>query len=366
MPYSFHRLDSFVGYESGMPSPEFYQRLWEHGAEAAGEEMLFETIEHLRKKKQRVSAADSIAALTLARGLKTLRGHLELSRNDVLDGLAAAIIKDALEAPLPWNRRGTLASGTDPMLVEMVSAFSGERIGKLAPGTPRPPLVLDVHEQLRRAAIEPARTTAHLEVSLVDAEGLARSRVLHRLRVLEVPGFVLTRRPSLTRADTTLTEAWAITQLLEAEPALIEAAAYGATLEAAAAARLEEGIGRAAGIRELARLLDEAALVGIDTLTGRLVAEGAPASREPSPTSPSSAGPSPRSLHSTTMASCSARPAPRSSARPSRRRSSAACGSSRASAARPERPRWTGRSPCVTRCASADRSSRWTVRAPRR
>src|SRR5262249_35060201 len=53
VPYSFHRLDSFVGYESGMPSPEFYQRVWETGADAAGEEMLFTAVQHLRAKKQR-------------------------------------------------------------------------------------------------------------------------------------------------------------------------------------------------------------------------------------------------------------------------------------------------------------------------
>src|SRR5262249_30334144 len=50
VPYSFHRLDSFVGYESGMPSPEFYQRVWEEGADAAGEDMLFTAVKHLRAK----------------------------------------------------------------------------------------------------------------------------------------------------------------------------------------------------------------------------------------------------------------------------------------------------------------------------
>lgn len=273
VPYSFHRLDSFVGYESGMPSPEFYQRVWERGAEAAGETMLFDTISHLRRKRQRVSPADAIAALTLASGLKTLRGHLELSRIDVLDGLAAAIVKDALDAPLPWNRRGVLASGTDPMLVEMVSAFSGERVGKLARGTPQPPLVADVAEQLERAGIAPKRVAAPVVISLADAAGLERSRVLHRLRVLKIPGFDLLRRPSLARAETDLSEEWRLTAVLEAESGLIEASAYGATLESAAAARLEEGVRHASGIRDLAEILGEAALVGIATLTDRLFGE---------------------------------------------------------------------------------------------
>jgi hypothetical protein len=270
VPYSFHRLDSFVGYESGMPSPEFYQRLWEVGADDAGEQMLFEAITHLRKKKQRVSPADAIAAMTLARGLRTLRGHDELARVDVLDGLAAAVVKDALDAPLPWNRRGVLLKGTDPMLVEIVSSFSGDRVGKLAKGTPLPPLVPDAFEALARVGVALERTAREVPVVLTEAAGLDRSRVLHRLRVLEIPGIVLTKAPTFDRDRTALTELWTISRTLEQEPALIEAAAYGATLESAAAARLEEKVETARGMASLAKHLREAALVGVETLAGRL------------------------------------------------------------------------------------------------
>lgn len=273
VPYSFRRLDAFVGYESGMPSPEFYQRVWESGADAAGETMLFFAIAHLREKKQRVSPADSIAAMTLARGLRMLRGHEELARVDVLDGLAAAVLKDALDAPLPWNRRGVLAHGTDPMLLEIVKAFSGERVGKLAPTTPRPPLLHDAIAELERVGVAPKRTPERITAMLTEASGLERSRVLHRLRFLEVPGFKLTRAPSFGRDDTKLSEDWSITQLLEAEPALIEASAYGATLEAAAAAKLEQSIPSVSKLSVLTRLLREAALLGIPSLTSRLVAE---------------------------------------------------------------------------------------------
>lgn len=270
VPYSFRRLDAFVGYESGMPSPEFYQRLWDDGADAAGEHMLFAAIEHLRKKKQRVSPADAIAAMTLARGLRTLRGHEELARVDVLDGLAAAIVKDALEAPLPWNRRGTLMRGTDPMLVEIVAAFSGDRVGRLAEGTPLPPLVPDAFDELERVGIELQRTARDVTIVLTEPAGLEASRVLHRLRVLRVPGITLVQEPSFDRDRTALTEVWNVVRVLEQEPALIEAAAYGATLESAAAARLEESVGAARGMSTLARHLREAALVGIGTLATRL------------------------------------------------------------------------------------------------
>jgi hypothetical protein len=278
VPYSFRRLDSFVGYESGMPSPEFYQRVWERGADAAGEEMLGAAVSHLRKKKQRVSAADAIAAMTLARGLRTLRGHEELGRVDVLDGLAGAIIKEALDAPLPWNRRGVLARGTDPMLVEIVRAFSGERLGRLAAGTPRPPLLRDVESELARVGIAARPDDAkaqRIAADLTDPRGLEASRILHRLRVLGIPGFSLTRAPSFARTRTSLAEEWSVSVAspLEYESSLIEAAAYGASLEAAAGARLEEQIALGTGLTLLARLLREAALVGIDSLTFRLLGD---------------------------------------------------------------------------------------------
>ena len=269
IPFSFKRLDSFAGYASGMPSPEFHQKVWEDGAEKAAEAMLFTAATHLRKKAQRVSPADLIAAKTLSEGLRLLRGHEALGRVDVLDGLAGALVKDALEAPLPWTRRGVLAAGTDPMLVELVAAFSGTRVGTLAEGTPRPPLAIDAFTEIERAGIPLDRSVAAVRADLGTPAGVARSRVLHRLRILAIPGFTRTRGLSLSRAHTNLVEDWTAARLLETDAALIEAAVYGATLEAAAAAKLEEQTRDAVGLRALADALVEAALAGITSLTGR-------------------------------------------------------------------------------------------------
>ena len=271
VPYSFRRLDAFVGYESGMPSPAFYQRAWEDGPAAAGEHMLWSAITHLREQRQHVSPADAIAALTLARGLSTLRGHAELGRVDVLDGLAAAVVKDALDVPLPWTRRGTLLRGTDPLIVAIVAAFSGDRVGALAAGTPHPPLVADAFAALARAGIALDRTERAIVVSLAD--DLGKSRVLHRLRVLGIPGFTLVRAPSFDRDHTRLEEEWRVTHVLDAEAALIEAAVHGATLESAAAAKLEEALADGRGIAVVARTLRTAVLVGVESLTLRLATE---------------------------------------------------------------------------------------------
>jgi hypothetical protein len=283
VPYSFHRLDAFTGYQSGMPSPLFYQKVWDEGQETAAESMLFEAIKHLREKLQRVSPADSIAASTLAHGLKMIRGHEALARIDVLDGLASALVKDSLEAPLPWNRRGTLLARTDPMLVEIVAAFSGDRIGKLAPETPRPPLVHDAFAELENVGIELTRTAKVISVSMTDEKGLRKSRVLHRLRVLGIPGFTLKRAMKLKRGETDLSEQWSVQRALDADAALVEAAMFGATLESATVGKLEHRTGAGKNIAELAEILGDAVLCGIHTLTGRLLADvTAIVGREPS------------------------------------------------------------------------------------
>jgi hypothetical protein len=273
VPYSFHRLDSFVGYEAGMPSPGFYQAVWDEGPHAAPETMLFRAIERLRKKKQLVSPADAIAASTAAQGLKALRGHAALARVDILDGLATALLKDALDAPLPWSRRGKLLARTDPMLVEIVAAFSGERTGKLAEGTPRPPLVRDAFDQIKAVGIDLQPASAAIEADLTDPRGLVRSRVLHRLRILDIPGFSRVRAPAWGRAGGSLSEAWVVQRMLDADAALIEAAAYGASLEAAAAGKLEELFVNAEDLSAVADLLFEAALAGIHDLGARLLAD---------------------------------------------------------------------------------------------
>ncbi len=273
VPFSFRRLDSFAGYASGMPSPGFYQSVWEMGPDVAGEAMLFLAIRHLRQKKQRVSPADAIAASTLARGLQRLRGHGALSRIDVLDGLAGALVKDALVAPLPWTRRGVLSSRTEPMLAELVHAFAGAKVGRLHPRTPRPPLLHDALAELERVGVALTRQGARTRAQLTSPEGARKSMILHRFRTLGIPGFSLVRAANLSRTHTDLSEEWSITHMLETDPALIEASLYGATLEGAASARIEESRRDAPDVASIAEALALAAACGLRTLTERGLAD---------------------------------------------------------------------------------------------
>lgn len=269
VPYSFRQLDAFSGYQSGMPSPGYYQQLWEGGAGAAAQGLLRSVAERLRARRIPVSTADLIAARGLAQGLALMRGHPYETRVDVLDGLAGALISDDLEQPLPWTGRGPLGAGSHPVVVEMVAACAGETEGHLHPDTPLPPLVHDVAEQLARLGL--ADADAPVTFDLTDPNGLTRSRILHRLRVLDVPGFTRVSGPS-DGADPVFTERWEPGPVSGREAALIEAGAYGARLDEAASVLLGErarAVGTDAG--PLAGLLFDAVLCGVGPLCDELL-----------------------------------------------------------------------------------------------
>ncbi|HEY4459742.1 MAG TPA: DUF5682 family protein [Pseudonocardiaceae bacterium] len=263
VPYSFQRLDAFVGYESGMPSPEYYQRVWADGPAAAANGLVEVVVDRLRARKQRVSTADLIAARSLSEGLARLRGHQVPARTDILDGLVSALISEDLDQPLPWTSRGQLRPGAHPVVVEMVAALSGDRVGRLHQDTPAPPLVTAIDTALTSLELD---QPGQFRLRLTDERDLRRSRLLHQLRILNVPGFHRERGPS-AGADPVPVEVWTISRDELRLPALIEAGAYGATPLDAASARLAERVLDAADdLAALATALFDAALSGIAAL----------------------------------------------------------------------------------------------------
>jgi hypothetical protein len=160
---------------------------------------------------------------------------------------------------------------TDALLVEIVAAFSGEKVGCLASGTPQPPLAIEAFEALERAGIELGRSEKRLTIPLDDPRGVEKSRVLHRLRILDIPGFTRVAGPTLDRHDTKLSEEWTVVRKLETDTSLVEAAIYGATLETATAAKLEEMARHASDVGALAETLVLAAAAGIHSLTDRWI-----------------------------------------------------------------------------------------------
>ena len=269
VPYTFKRLDAFTGYASGMPSPAWYQWLWTHGVDGAGRQLLQGVMARLRSKKLQASTADLMAVQLRAQALSRLRGHRAPLRSDWLDALAGALVGDALDAPLPWTYR----AGTDPVLVEVMDVLAGDQAGQLAPDTPQPPLVASFRSALAAAGFVVNLQPLAVELDLLTPEGRGRSQLLHRIALLDLPGFVRQRGPRWALSGERK-ESWTISAPFAQQAALIEAGAWGATVIDAARARLEERLRHAGGqIDALAAILDRAAFAGLPALSQAVLAD---------------------------------------------------------------------------------------------
>lgn len=264
-PYSYERLDSLTGYEAGMPGPGFYNFVWESRVKDKKfdyRRVLSKVIEALRRKKQIASTADFIAAETSAQALAALRGHSEVWRRDLLDGLRGALIKDELA-------RG----GTHPLLDVASEVFRGHARGKLAEGTILPPLVHDLHSLLDQHELGLETQERKIKLVLSKISDREKSRVLHCLRLLGISGFALLDGTDMkNRTDLGLVwEEWSVKWTPDYDATSIEAARYGPTLaEAAAAVLAERAQQMERDVEKAAELLVDAALAGLGKETEHL------------------------------------------------------------------------------------------------
>jgi Mg-chelatase subunit ChlD len=266
VPYSFDRLGRFSGYQSAMPLPAYQQMVWTEGLAQASRWLVQEVSAAVKRKKQNVSSADLVKAGILAQGLAGLRAHGQPLRCDLLDAMTTTFLKEDLSDPMPWNQRGGIQE--DPLLRAVLDAATGHREGRLARGTPRPPLVADVESRLDEVGIQPGSTPITVSPDAKSEKGAAVSQLLYRLRSLGIPGYQRTSGPELPRAGF---EVWKITRVPAADAALIEAARYGATLHAATVSRLEETLGEAARPDVMADIIMDALFCGLDDFSRRVM-----------------------------------------------------------------------------------------------
>lgn len=266
-PYSEKRLDVLAGYLSGMPAPVWQNWCWQCGLQQAGEQLLKTVLTRLRQHKLPASTADMAAAHLHAMALAQLRGHTLPLRTDWLDAIAGSLIKEALNAPLPWSYRGVIHPDTDPILVTLIDTLAGDGFGKLAPSTPQPPLPKDVTCELERTGISlPAEL--YLK-SLYPRWTGAKSGVTSVGNTGDPRG--------CAPAGSTLTlagngeECWKLTRPLSQHAALIEAACFGATLQEAARHKLEADMLDAGGIGCITTCLSQAALAGLASFSQQLL-----------------------------------------------------------------------------------------------
>ncbi len=256
MQYNFEQLDRLNGYGSGMPSPAFYQQVWDGGDVAS---LLVDIARRLRERHAVPSTADAIAGLDHVRRLAAFRSHPIPTREDLLDGVRSLFVKGSLEV------EGVA------VMAAVRQYLAGDRVGRVPAGAGRPPLVEDFEAcaathrlglretAAREATLDLYRSVAHRETS----------RFMRRLDLLGVPFAKLVRGPDFVSGKglERIQEVWRYEWQPATEAKLIEMSPYGATLEEAATNLLLERFAEAdqAGHRSdvAARLLVEGCRCGL-------------------------------------------------------------------------------------------------------
>ncbi|MBE3028319.1 DUF5682 family protein [Janthinobacterium sp. GW458P] len=269
--YSFERLDALNGYGAGMPSPAYYQAVWDALQSSAdvdhqlavAVDQLTRLAQHSRARglHERISTAEVQAAMLQAARLAALRGHAGPGRQDVLDAMRSCFVKGAVD------------DGTQGLFDDVRRQMTGSRLGDVPPSAGSPPLVADARAAARRHGLrldDGDQRLARLDLYRKERHR-RRSRFFHLMQYLDTglarwqggPDFMAGSRLELLFEEWTY--AW--TPLVEAR--LIELAADGATLAEVALARLlreEQALGAAGRARSAgsaAALLVRACLVGL-------------------------------------------------------------------------------------------------------
>ncbi len=273
LPYDYQRLDRFTGYASGMPSPAYYEHVREHGLPMAADWAVNAITQSLRDAGQVVSTADRIAWQAHAEGLARARGHAAVLRADLLDAALATLVKDGLEAPAAWSEAGAIRPGAHPALLAMLKAMTGNRRGRLAAGTRRPPLLDDIDARLLEADMVPGSSARRIELDLNDPAQRDRAHMLHALTLLNMPG--LERLDGQAAFDIRVPKVvFVLIRHRDTEGVLIEASRWGGTLPMAAAGLLADRVSRAGhDLGVLSACLSDALFAGLLVVQSDLTAK---------------------------------------------------------------------------------------------
>ncbi|NEQ48489.1 MAG: hypothetical protein F6K00_35155 [Leptolyngbya sp. SIOISBB] len=266
-PFSYQRLDILSGYDAGMPSPGFYHQVWCDRTQSPSksqsappyQQILTQVVTTLRQRKQLISAADLIAVQTMAQSLADLRGHEEIWRQDIVDAIIAALIKEPIQPQTPH-----------PFLKVVQEVFCGQQRGQLARGTSLPPLARHIQAILQEFELTPRPQAVARSLNLSVPQQRQCAHILHQLHTLQITGFDLLQSCGWQPDTETfrLAEEWVIRWQPEFEASCIENSIYGCTLAEASAACLRDLASRGPATAEKAtQLLLQSCLMGLPQLS---------------------------------------------------------------------------------------------------
>ncbi|WP_406455613.1 DUF5682 family protein [Streptomyces sp. NBC_01622] len=219
VPWTHRRLSRAGGYGAGIDSPGWYGHLFA-APDRPVERWMTKVAGLLREEDRIVSPAHVIEAVRLAETLAVMRGRPLPGLGETTDAVRAVMCEGS-DVPLSLVR--------DRLVV-------GDVLGEVPPGAPAVPLQRDLDRQQRRLRIKPEALERELELDLRKETDAARSRLLHRLRLLGIEW----GEPVASRGSTgTFRETWRLRWEPELAVRVAEAGVWGTTVLAAANAKAE-------------------------------------------------------------------------------------------------------------------------------
>ena len=236
-PWTYANLSSRSGYGAGMTSPAWYEHLWRSGKGDRAIGWLTHAARLFREQDMDCSSAHIIEASRLATSLAALRERPRPGLPELYEALQTTV---CMGDPAPLR------------LIER-QLIVGDKLGTIPETTPTVPLQRDLEQQQKSLRLKPEAARKVLDLDLRQANDLARSHLLHRLRLLEI-GWAT---PGGSRnAKGTFHELWEMQWAPELSIAVIAASRWGNTIFEAATAKAVELSGEADLLR-LAELVND-------------------------------------------------------------------------------------------------------------
>ncbi|MEV8536018.1 DUF5682 family protein [Streptomyces sp. NPDC051211] len=243
VPWTHRRLARAGGYGAGITSPGWYGHLF-GAVDRPVERWLTKIAGLLRAEDRQVSSAHVIEAVRLADTLAAMRGRPLPGLSETLEA-ARAVMCDGSDVPL--------ALIEDRLVV-------GDVLGEVPETAPAVPLQRDLTRLQRSLRLKPEAQDRELELDLRKDTDAAKSRLLHRLRLLGVDW----GRPAVSRGSTgTFRETWRLRWEPELSVRVAEAGIWGTTVAAAATARAEADAAAAGELGEVTSLAERCLLAGL-------------------------------------------------------------------------------------------------------